>query len=130
MKKRFVLGMLSAALMFGLEGCMLLGSIDGGRYSPNSPPENDCVLTIKGNGNALHAVVITSFDGKTVEWRGQAAIPVPKDFKIKIPAGKHTLTGQQGYGALAGASFSTTFTFVAGKKYEAEIVGSLRIIEK
>jgi hypothetical protein len=128
MKKRFVLGMLAAALMFGLAGCMSLGSIDGGRYSPDSPSENDCTLTLKGNGLTQNLVVITSFDGATVEWRGQE-MP-KKDFKIKIPAGKHTLTGQRGHGPMAGATMSTTYTFVAGKKYEAEIVGSLRIVEK
>jgi hypothetical protein len=76
---------------------------------------------------------ITSFNGKTVDWKGDFGIPVGvwpgKIFRIQIPAGEHTLTGStyaisiddDSMLMVNGPELTTTFNFIAGYIYKVEI---------
>ncbi|GHV94141.1 hypothetical protein AGMMS50293_04610 [Spirochaetia bacterium] len=123
-------GIMLVFLLFIL-GCVT----EGGRYDRTSLAENDCTLVLDGSLMGESIIRITSFDGKPVDWKGDFGIPfgvMPgKSFRIKIPAGEHILTGStqeisindDSMSIVNGPELTTSFNFIAGYIYNAEIRG-------
>jgi hypothetical protein len=92
--KKFVIVGFTLALGLLITGC----ATNAGRYDQNSPIENDCTLVLPGSPTGIGPIPhITSFDGIPVDWKGGFAVIIGimpgKEFRIQIPAGKHTLIG-------------------------------------
>jgi hypothetical protein len=117
---------------------------DAGRYDRTSLAENDCTLILDGSLMGESIIRITSFGGKPVDWKGDFGIPIGvwpgKSFRVKIPAGEHILTGSthaisindDSMSIVNGPELTTTFNFIAGYIYKAEISGDavLQFIER
>jgi hypothetical protein len=142
-KKSVWLGMLVVllALSMAVVGCATTKVVDAGRYDFTIPESSECELTI---GDSKYPTVISRFDNQDVQWGGLVDVHTldlsPSEelaaasgnlklvYKIRIPAGQHTLTG-----AAVGISLketSTKYDFVAGKAYSVFVMnGNFQIKE-
>jgi hypothetical protein len=141
--KKILWGMLVLMLTFSLAGisCATTKVVDAGRYDFTIPESSECELTI---GDSKYPTVVSRFDNQDVQWGGwedystldlslseqmaAASGSLKLLYKIRIPAGQHTLTG-----AAVGISLketSTKYDFVAGKTYSVIVAhGNFQIKE-
>jgi hypothetical protein len=129
-KGLFQLGMLALALSFGLAGISCVSVSDAGRYDYASPEEEDAVILL-GQGGSIY---VSAFDDQTVSWKSSTDLGfLINQFRIRIPAGTHTLAGGQENSSRPGEllfTTSTRYNFMAGKSYTVDIVNrNFRIVE-
>ena len=122
-------GLLIGMFLFLFIGCVT----NADRYNQTGSTENDCTLVLDGSLMGEPIIRITSFNGKSVDWKGDFGIPIGispgKNFRVRIPAGEHTLTGSiqailidnDSMYIVNEQELRTTFYFVAGYTYRAEI---------
>jgi hypothetical protein len=143
MKKNKLGILLAAALTFGLMSISCATTktgTDAGRYDYTSPEDQDAVIVV---GSGSYNVCITKFDDDVVSWVGGQGTVDPFDmlihgkdgsFRIRIPAGMHTVTGGQANAQRPGEllfTTSTKYNFLAGKVYNIDIENrNFRIIER
>jgi hypothetical protein len=123
--------MLALVLSFVLAGISCASVSDAGRYDYSTPETQDSVLLLGSNGT----IYVSEFDGQTVSWKASTDFGgiFKTSFRIRIPAGTHTLTGGVENSSRPGELLFTTSTrydFSVGKSYTVDIVNrNFRIVE-
>ena len=121
-------GMLITVLAFGFFAAGCATTVDGGRYDHTIELEKEAALLV-GGGN--FPTIITKFDDQPVQWnggRGGIYNMTTYTYKIRIPAGTHTITG----GGVGQSIMTTTvrYDFLAGRTYTVGFVnGNFQILE-